>query len=404
MLKKLLLAVFVSSLLFISLNAKAATFINNQVVDKGKNWTIHFNQDVGFDDATKNAIVVTDSSGNKVNVSVNLGIDNKTIVVGAPKDGYEAGAKYELTVGNGVHSVNGKGISGQAKMDFSIKDDVEEKGNTNGNIIDNGLFAEDNSYIYYDTFSTDDKLYKMNKDGSNKVKLADDSPSYINVYNGYIYYSNGNDGYKIYRIKTDGTGRTKLSDDKISSYINVVDGFIYYADKNGFMYKMKLDGSGKIKLTGDCVQDINVSNGWIYYMNDSDNGNMYKIDINGSNETELTKETVDDVIVDGNSIYYTKWNSNGVFKMDLSGRSETKICDKGGAINVNGKHIYFSPSNGGIYRMDLDGENVIKLAECNPMDYINVIDDSVYFVDLINKDKANLYKMNIDGTNKIMLQ
>ncbi|WP_053241664.1 hypothetical protein [Clostridium sp. DMHC 10] len=59
---------------------------------------------MAFDDLTKNAIVVTGSRGNKVNVSVNLGSDNKSVVVGAP----EAGAKYELMVGNGVHSVNGK--------------------------------------------------------------------------------------------------------------------------------------------------------------------------------------------------------------------------------------------------------------------------------------------------------
>jgi len=402
MLKKVLAVVFASSLLFVSTNVKAATFTNNQVVDKTKDWTIHFNQDVAFDDATKNAIVVTDSNGNKVKVAVKLGSDNKSIEVEAPEAGYEAGAKYELVVGNGVHSVDGKEINEQTKMDFSIKNDVEERGNTNSNIIDNGLFVEDSNYIYYNNFSGDKKLYEMNKDGSNKVKLSDDEPYYINVYDGYIYYSNYIDENKIYRIKTDGKGRTKLSDDKISSYINVVDGYIYYADKNDFMYKMKLDGSGKVKLTEDCVQDINVSNGWIYYMNGSDNGNMYKMDINGSNETELTNETVDDVIVDGNSIYYTKWDSDGIFKMNLNGRDETKIYDKGGAINVSGKYIYFS-FNCAIYRIDLNGENVIKLVECKPIDYINVLDNSVYFVDLINKDKGNLYKINIDGTNKIML-
>ena len=127
------------------------------------------------------------------------------------------------------------------------------------------------------------------------------------------------------------------------------------------------------------------------------------MDIDGNNRTKLTSETVNYVIADGSSIYYGKCNDDGIFKMDLNGDNETKIYDEDGFINVNGNYIYFSLRYGGIYRMGLNGENVVKLSECNIRNYINVIGNSVYFADLINKDSGNIYKMNIDGTNKIKL-
>ncbi|WP_234121584.1 glycosyl hydrolase family 28 protein [Clostridium hydrogenum] len=105
-----------------STNVNVDSLINNQVVAPDKTWTIHFDQEVNFDDTTKQAIAVLDNNGNKVPVNLSLGQDSKSIVVSAPQNGYEAGEKYKLIVGSGVHSsANNEDLSKPVELDFSIE-------------------------------------------------------------------------------------------------------------------------------------------------------------------------------------------------------------------------------------------------------------------------------------------
>lgn len=100
-------------------------------------------------------------------------------------------------------------ISGAAffksKNTSSIKQPQYFLGNTSGNIINNGLMAYQEGYIYFSNTSDKNKLYRMKEDGSDKKKLSDDSCSFINVIEEWVYYRNASDGGKIYKIKTDGT-------------------------------------------------------------------------------------------------------------------------------------------------------------------------------------------------------
>lgn len=400
MYKKCIATVIFISLLLISAKAKAATFTDNQVVSSNKSWTIHFNKKVSFDDLSKQGVAVTDEKGNKVNVNLNLGQDDSSIIVNAPEAEYEAGKKYKLTIGTQVHN-DESSIKQSVIVNFSIK--TGERGNTNGNIINRGLFAEDDSYIYYNDISNDHKLYRKNKNSSNKVKLSYDEANNINVYNGFIYYTNETDGGKIYKMKIDGTGKTKLSDDNGSSDVSIVDGFVYYTNKNGGIYKLKIDGSERVKITYDVAQFINISDGFVYYRNGSDNGAIYKISINGDHMTKLNSDNATMVVVSGNSIYYTKWGSEGIFRMDLNGNNVTAIYSKAAPFNVNGNYVYFLLNGGYIYRMGLAGENLVKLSEGTNVGYMSVLNGSLYFADSIYQNKTNLYKMDIDGTNKAIL-
>ncbi|APM40037.1 SGNH/GDSL hydrolase family protein [Clostridium kluyveri] len=91
------------------------------VVDVNKKWTITFTGEVGFDDSTKDAIIVTDSKGNKVNTTLELGEDNKSIIVYPPTTGYIEGESYTLTVGKQCHDKNRKQMKQDRTLNFSIK-------------------------------------------------------------------------------------------------------------------------------------------------------------------------------------------------------------------------------------------------------------------------------------------
>lgn len=431
MLKKVLSAVFVSYLLFTSTNAKAAIFTNNQVVDKNKSWTIHFNQEVAFDDATKNAIVVTDSNGNKVKVAVNLGSDNKSIEVEAPEAGYEAGAKYELTVGNGVHSVDGKEINEQTKMGFSIKNSGEEKGNTNANIANGGKTCEKDGFIYYS--GANNGLYRMKSDGTEKVKLLDDSVADINVVDGWIYYLNVRDynenpNSRIYKVKIDGTCKTEVySQDDISDLI-VTNKYIYYktftsglGDLDYAIYKMSIDGADKVMLTNEQgIYNINYNDGYIYY-NTIDG--IYKIKDDGTDRVKLYNCNTRFMIVNDKNIYFhsegENYSVNNVYKMNLDGKEVQKVITFNSEatelfqaffFNVDGDWIYYSTigkSGDGIYKVKTDGTQNTKLIG----DYCKSINvtGNMLFCNKVEYASGNyngptfsmeLYTINKDGSQK----
>ena len=65
-------------------------------------------------------------------------------------------------------------------------------GNTAGNLNNGGLFCEYNDKIYFANPYDYNKLYVMDSDCTNAMKLSDDSVGSINVCGNYIYYVKNN--------------------------------------------------------------------------------------------------------------------------------------------------------------------------------------------------------------------
>ena len=119
--RKVIISMFMVIFLVISVNVKVNAFQDNQTVDANKAWSIKFSSEVKFDDLTKQGITVTDNNGNKINAGIQLGQDNRTIIVMAPQEGYTAGENYTLTAGTGIHSIRGKALKKEYKLHFNIK-------------------------------------------------------------------------------------------------------------------------------------------------------------------------------------------------------------------------------------------------------------------------------------------
>jgi len=136
---KLITVTLISAFLLISFNVKSANFIDNQIVNPDKVWTIRFTGNVGFDDATKQGITVNDSKGTTVPVDVKLGQDNKTVRVIAPTGGYTAGESYILKVGSETHSSKGKALKNEYNVNFSIKNLIN---NTDYSIFDQAYIKD----------------------------------------------------------------------------------------------------------------------------------------------------------------------------------------------------------------------------------------------------------------------
>ena len=123
--RNFIISLFVSLFFGILVQAKVYAFqiTDNQTVDANKTWTIKFTSNVGFDTLTRQGITVTDSKGNKVDVIIQLGDDDNTVIVTAPQGGYTAGESYILDIGTKTHSSKGTSLKREYKVHFNIKDD-----------------------------------------------------------------------------------------------------------------------------------------------------------------------------------------------------------------------------------------------------------------------------------------
>lgn len=242
---------------------------------------------------------------------------------------------------------------------------VNSVGNTFGNIINTGYVAQQGEWIYY----SNQGLYKMKLDGTEKTKLFDDlSPEFVYVANDWIYFTNGIYQLNLYKIRTDGTRRNLISNDPVG-YFNVVGEWIYYskgAGKDfgipgfGNLYKMKTDGTEKTKISDVNLGYIIVSGDWIYYFDSETTDNyggitdLYRIKTDGTEKTKLLDKRITSINIMGDWIYYC---NKGIFKAksDASNKSVINNGPASGYINIAGNWIFYK-----VYNLD-DSYKIFKI-------------------------------------------
>lgn len=178
---------------------------------------------------------------------------------------------------------------------------------------------------------------------------------------GWIYYSNGRDKGKLYKVRTDGTEKTKLNDSPLITYINVSDGWVYYKSEHGIS-KIKTDGSEETTLVDleryrniyqvAYISSMYVSGEWIYYLFytapgdgiENSSTNIYRIRTDGSRNSQVCRDQATSMSMDGDWIYFdNKSYNNALYKIKTDGSGETKLRDSGivGNMVVDGGWIYF---------------------------------------------------------------
>ena len=324
-------------------------------------------------------------------------------------------------------------LTGCATQKDSIPNDTTSKiENTNGNLVNMGIAAQEGDWIYYvdgDFITEDFGLYKVRADGSQTTKISDDDAFNINVVGEWIYYINYTyDGYYIYKIRTNGQDRIRVSDDMIQGWpentISVVDDWIYYSIYEDGIYKIRTDGSDRTKLSNEeGTMSINVVEDWIYYVSYRVNeqphvlADIYKIRTDGSDRTRVSDDYTFKINVVDDWIYYIAalddyLSEHYLYKVRTDGSERTKVSEDilwgMGMFNpviVVGDWIYYSffhhvegdcPDSqavGGIYKMRTDGSSRIKIGDYEAVT-INVVGDWIYYF-----KGTGSYRVRTDGTD-----
>lgn len=211
---------------------------------------------------------------------------------------YDQAIKNFTIYGNEVYMI----LADNSKL---YKYDLQTKENKYLN-IDNVIevLADENNVFVAKDEKIKKQLYKLDKQGDNISKIAPDANvSYVIESKDKLYFVNKADSNKIYSINKDGSDCKKLADICSASDRGVMRG----VDGSKYMY---------------------VYNDYLYYVNSSDNDNLWKYNLNtGENVKEIAMqiEILQDV---NETVFYKIKNERGVYLYNTNTKFMSEITKR----------------------------------------------------------------------------
>lgn len=227
------------------------------------------------------------------------------------------------------------------------------------------------TYMDWMFFSENSTIYRMKKDGTEIKKLITLDPEVsiyeMNIYDNWVYYTDDLPYGNLYKITIEGSSNIKLADNA-PRYINIFDNNIYYAgeyevDECG-VYRIDLDGNNRVKLSSRDIECLNVYNGSLYFTNGVNRYGLYNISINEEIETVVSNEKVAYLNIIEDRVYYTNISdSNALYRMNTDGTEKEKLIeDICSNILVFNDYLYFeNVTKNEICRMDVNSLDRIIL-------------------------------------------
>ena len=248
-------------------------------------------------------------------------------------------------------------------------------GNTSGNLMNKGLFAEHNGRIYFANPYDRNQLYSMNSDCTDIRKLSDDSVSYINVTDHYIFYVRNNFDpdnagmlfrgqlYGVIRSKLNGKNSKALTTDVISSMVLFGNRVYYESYDDGKIRTMytTIDKKETATIKGTPIQLNNIDGKKTYYSGTDTDHNIYSFDLSSSLADTLLEGNTYLASMNDDILYYLDMSDNYVLTAYDTLTGTTKILYDGRCVNYNiyDDVIFFQTEDGdnALHRMNLDGSN-----------------------------------------------
>ncbi|WP_195244597.1 DUF5050 domain-containing protein [Clostridium celatum] len=175
-------------------------------------------------------------------------------------------------------------------LDETIKN--RSQGNSIQNILNGGLIAYDNKYIYYNEgdFSKESTIYQKNIETSEIKEIVKERGIYLNIYEDYLYYVSSVGAMtpvnEIIRVKTDGTEREVVvsKDENIAhTSVQIIGDFLYYA--------INIDGDNDSATKMDLMK-LNLKTLEKNKIETLDKGEIISVDNNGTSIDTYLKQYI----------------------------------------------------------------------------------------------------------------
>lgn len=287
-------------------------------------------------------------------------------------------------------------------------------GNTAGNLYNNGIFCEDDKYVYFANPYDNGSLYRMKPDETDISKLISTQVCSINSGGDYLYYyqksigSGEGFGYMfnatgIYRASKKNTSKLSCLDKVFGSNVVLADNSLYYnvsAEDGTFLKKIGIDSKEpKILLTNPIVPAC-VDNSTLYYQNTKTDLHLMGIDLTNDRVYQVLSDDTDIYmpIVDGNELYGIDIHNNyALLRIDLSTGEKTILDEtRTDMLNLSDQYVYYQTSgdNPQFKRVSRDGSRTDVIAN-GAYNTISLTSQYVYFIQF--GSEVPVYKIPLDG-------
>ena len=284
-------------------------------------------------------------------------------------------------------------------------------GNTAGNLYNNGLFCENDGYVYFANAYDSSSLYRMRPDESEMEKMAYTELASINADGKYLYFYQGGSGSGtglgfvlsttgIYRMNKNKANDTFCLDRVNGKYVLLADNDVYYtcSSDSVSLKKVSTDGKSKETLLELDILPVSVQNSTFYYLNNEENLHLMALDLKTKTSRQVLAEDVYMPIIEGNTVYGIDIHDNySLISLNTTDGSKT-LLDTGriDLINVTDSYIYYqtSGSTPQLRRIRRDGSDMEVVAE-GAYSNINATSQYVYFTKF--GSSTPVYKTPVSG-------
>lgn len=283
---------------------------------------------------------------------------------------------------------------------------MQTLGSANNDKLDSSV------WIYYVDNKT---ICKQRPDGSQKSTIyeAAEQVGCMDIYEDYLYFCSYEGNWKVYKIALTGGIPEYIADvpESIQSYgmgvisystpFRVCDGNIFYSF-NQELIKCDL-ANGDISTLAEFGEHIQISNGWIYYIDIQ--GEIYRMRYDGSNVTKVGGKSASKILVDGNYIYYRDYDGF-LFRTSLDGQQT--VLTSGSSVEdfkISDQYLIYwnkSSDTSEIWRIDKEHldrkDKVLSNSVASNIAFCTVKNGWIYYLDLMSN--LSLYAVKEDGTGK----
>ena len=274
--------------------------------------------------------------------------------------------------------------------------------NTPLNLINGGMFCEDDNRIYFSNPKDHNYLYSMSLDLTDFKLIKKNSVSYINAKAPYIFYSvldSKKTAYSVFGIKNTGiyrtninNGNTKIIDENPTALIALYGNDIYYqhyeVSQGLTLYKADINGKVKEQLDKNPYLPATFQEGRIICPSIDNNQYISSYNIDSGNLSTLKSIRATNIGVTGNYYYYMDLDSDYALKrVNKNGENITTLTEQRCSsynFSVGNKYMYYQIDDGennGLYKMNLSTLKSTLIKEGN-FKNICTTTDYVFFTDM----------------------
>jgi len=280
---------------------------------------------------------------------------------------------------------------------------------------DVSIFNLEGDTIWYVAWDNNvSRVYTIKTDGSGRRKLADIDSTFdgggYGFSKNYIYYTyNG----ALYRMDRDGANKLKLTENRICNLL-CCDSGVYFTDYNsgqyGALMHVRHGATVAETVTEESSYALGAVGNAVYYYR-FENGFCYSYDAVSGTSASVTHLGYEDYCFTDRGKIYASYISEekeqGIFSIDIASGTREMLCDHraermlyhdGFVYYINDSALY------SLWRVNVDTKETEQVADnmISSIDLLDIVGDWLYYFN--DDDESRIYRVNINTLRSFCIE